>query len=129
MTKTKEMTRLETIIAVKNVAKSSKWYQNLLNLKSNHGGDNFEMLTNQKGEVILCLHRWGEHEHPSMKDPNIAVGNGLILYFRVSELKELWDRATKLNLDIEEEPHLNGNSGEQQFILRDLDSYYLIISE
>jgi hypothetical protein len=123
------MTRLETIIAVKDVANSSKWYQDLLNLKSNHGGDNFEMLANENGTVILCLHRWDEHDHPTMKDPSIAVGNGLILYFRVSDLKEVWGKATLLYLDIEQEPHLNENSGQQQFILRDLDSYYLIISE
>lgn len=123
------MTRLETILAVKDVAKSSKWYQDLLNLKSNHGGDNFEMLANTNGEVILCLHRWDEHDHPTMKDPSVTVGNGLILYFRVSDLNEVWNNAIKLNLDIEQEPHLNENSGQQQFILRDLDSYYLIISE
>lgn len=123
------MTRLETIIAVKDVAKSSIWYQELFNLKSTHDGDNFEMLANQKGEVLLCLHRWGEHDHPTMKDLNIAVGNGLILYFKVSDLNEVWSNANKLNLDIEQEPHLNENSGQQQFILRDLDGYYLIISE
>ena len=123
------MTRLETIIAVNDVTKSSKWYQDLLNLKSNHGGDSFEMLADKNGNVILCLHKWGEHEHPTMKDPNVAVGNGLILYFKISNLNEVWSNAIKLNLDIEQEPHLNENSGQQQFILRDLDSYYLIISE
>jgi hypothetical protein len=127
--KSKPITRLETIIAVKDVAKSSKWYQNLLNLRSNHGGDSFEMLADNNGAVILCLHRWDEHDHPTMKDPSINVGNGLILYFRVSDLKEVWDKATILNLDIEQEPHLNNNSGQQQFTLRDLDNYYLIISE
>lgn len=123
------MTRLETIIAVKDVAKSSKWYQDLLSLKSCHGGDNFEMLANQKGEVIFCLHRWGEHDHPTMKDPSIAFGNGLILYFRVSNLNEVWSNAIKLNFEIEQELHLNENSGQQQFILRDLDGYYIIVSE
>lgn len=123
------MTRLETIIAVKDVAKSSKWYQNLLNLKSNHGGDNFEMLANDKGQVVLCLHRWGEHEHPTMTDPNITIGNGLILYFRVMDFEKVWGNAVRLKLDIEQKPHLNENSGQQQFILRDLDDYYLIISE
>ena len=87
--KNKQMIRLETIIAVKDVAKSSIWYQNLLNLKSNHGGDSFEMLADKNGTVILCLHLWGEHDHPIMTDPNIAVGNGLILYLRVSTLKEI----------------------------------------
>ena len=95
------MARLETIIAVKDVAKSSKWYQGLLNFKSNHGGDNFEMLANQKGEVIFCLHRWDEHDHPTMKHPNIAVGNGLILYFRVSELNAVWCYAVRICMKIQ----------------------------
>ena len=125
----KQLTRLETIIAVRNVTKSSKWYQDLLGLKSNHGGDNFEMLANQKGEVILCLHRWGEHEHPTMTDSRMAVGNGLILYFRVSNFEKNWSNAVRLKLAIEQEPHRNENSGQQQFILRDLDGYYIIISE
>lgn len=123
------MTRLETIIAVKDVVKSSIWYQDLFALKSYHGGDNFEMLANQKEEVILCLHCWGEHDHPTMKNPNFPVGNGLILYFRVSDLEKIWNKAVCLNLAIEQKPHLNTNSGQQQFILRDLDNYYLIISD
>jgi hypothetical protein len=125
----KPMTRLETIIAVQDVTKSSKWYQNLLNLKSKHGGNSFEMLANDNGEVILCLHKWGEHEHPTMKDPSIAVGNGLILYFRVADLSKIWNNAIRMNVIVEQEPHLNENSGQQQFILRDIDGYYLIISE
>ncbi len=123
------MTRLETIIAVKNVAISSKWYQELLGLSSNHGGDTFEMLADKNGTVILCLHHWGEHDHPTMTNPSIAVGNGLILYFRVSDFTEVWSNAVHFKLVIEQEPHLNENSGLQQFILRDLDSYYLIVSE
>lgn len=63
-----------------------------------------------------------------MTDPSITIGNGLILYFRVSELKKVWERAKKLNLDIEDEPHLNENSGQHQFTLRDLDGYHLIVS-
>ncbi|MBK8054286.1 MAG: glyoxalase [Saprospiraceae bacterium] len=123
------MTRLETIIAVKDVDKSSKWYQDLLNLKSTHGGGNFEMLADKNGTVILCLHRWEEHDHPTMRDPNITIGNGLILYFRVSDLKNIWNKAVNLNLVIEQKLHLNTNSGQQQFILKDIDNYYLIISE
>ena len=127
--KNKQMTRLETIIAVKDVAKSSKWYQNLLGLKSTHSGGNFEMLADKNGSVILCLHRWGGHDHPTTTNPNITVGNGLILYFRVSDLGEIWSNTVRLKIDIEKEPHLNENSGQQQFILRDLDDYYIIISE
>lgn len=122
------MTRTETIIAVDNVSKSSKWYQELLGCESSHGGDTFEILKNQNGTVILCLHRWGEHEHPTMANPKIPVGNGLILYFRVTDLDKIWENAMRLKLNIEKEPHLNPNSGERQFTLRDLDHYYIIIS-
>lgn len=72
----KEMTRLEPIIAVNDVAKSSAWYQALLGLQSQHGGDHFEMLTDENETVILCLHLWGEHDHPTMTDPTLTVGNG-----------------------------------------------------
>ena len=123
------MTRLETIIAVRDVLKSSKWYQDLLDLKSKHGGDNFEMLADKNGTIILCLHLWGEHDHPTMTNPNIPVGNGLILYFRVPDLKKIWNKAVHLKLVIEQKPHMNTNSGQQQFILRDLDNYYLLVSE
>jgi hypothetical protein len=123
------MTRTETIIAVKNVVESSKWYQQLLDCNSSHGGNTFEMLTDSDDTVILCLHKWGEHEHPTMADPKITIGNGLILYIRVSDLKKIWENAKALNADIHQEPHLNPNSGQTQFTLRDLDGYYLMISE
>jgi catechol 2,3-dioxygenase-like lactoylglutathione lyase family enzyme len=123
------MTRLETIIAVQNVAKSSAWYQALLGLQSLHGGDHFEMLADAHGTVILCLHLWGEHDHPTMSDPTIAIGNGLILYFRVDDLATIWENAVRLQLEIDQPPHQNTNSGQEQFILRDLDGYYIIVSE
>lgn len=122
------MVRTETIIAVKNVPESSKFYQKLLDCKSEHGGNTFEILTSEK-QVILCLHKWGEHEHPTMLSSEKEVGNGLILFFRVDKLKKIFENAKILNATIEKEIHYNENSLKNQFILRDLDSYYLIISE
>ncbi len=122
------MIRTETIIGVDNVEKSSIWYQNLLGCKSHHSGDKFEILADQDDTVILCLHKWEEHNHPTLSNPKITVGNGLILYFRVDNLSDLWQNAKRLNVKIEEEPHLNENSGKEEFSIRDLDNYYLIIS-
>ncbi|MFV8347987.1 VOC family protein [Flavobacterium sp. ZB4P13] len=122
------MTRTEVIIGVKDVSKSSKWYQELLGCKSNHGGDTFEILTDQNESAILCLHKWGEHEHPTLVNPNIEIGNGLILYLRVDDLNVVWEKAKKLNAILEIERHLNRNSGKEEFAIRDLDGYYLLIS-
>ncbi|KIX22195.1 glyoxalase [Flavobacterium sp. 316] len=121
------MIKTEPIIAVKNVHESSEWYQKLLNCKSGHGGDTFEILTNDNNEQILSLHKWSAHEHPTLSNPNIKAGNGLILYFVVDDLNLIWKNAKKLNAKIEEEPHLNINSGRIEFSIRDLDDYFISI--
>lgn len=122
------MIKNEPIIGVLDVGKSSEWYQKLLDCKSSHGGNTFEMLTDNDGEVFLCLHKWGEHEHPTLSDPKIQAGNGLILYLRVEDLNRVWKNAQELNAEIEESPRVNPNSGKEQFCVRDLDGYYLMIS-
>lgn len=122
------MTRIEPIIGVSDVEKSSHWYQSLLNCKSNHGGDTFEILINEAGDTILCLHKWGEHDHPTLSGPGSKPGNGLILYFRVGNIDVPWKNAKRLNANVEEKPHLNENSGQQEFSLRDPDGYYVTVS-
>lgn len=122
------MVRTETIIAVKSVPESSEFYQRLLGCKSEHGGETFEILTSENN-VVLCLHKWGEHEHPTMINPIKDNSNGLILFFRVDNLNEIFENAKTLKVDIEKEIHYNENSLKNQFTLRDLDDYYLIISE
>ncbi len=123
------MIKNEPIIAVHHVQKSSNWYQALLNCHSGHGGDTFEMLTDSKGDIFLCLHKWGEHEHPTLSNSEIQAGNGLILYLKVDDLNKVWANAKVLNAKIEEPIQINPNSGKEQFSLRDLDGYYLIISK
>lgn len=122
------MIRTEPIIGVKNVKKSSEWYQNLLNCKSKHGGDTFEILTDEDDTVILSMHKWGEHGHPTLTDSRIESGNGLILFFRVSDFDKIWKNAKRLYATIEEKPHINQNSGMEEFSLRDIDGYYISIS-
>jgi hypothetical protein len=53
----------------------------------------------------------------------------LILFFRVGNLEQVFKNAQVLNANIEKEIHYNENSLKNQFILRDLDNYYLIVSE
>lgn len=122
------MIKNQPIIAVQDVELSTQWYQALLNCKGTHGGSTFEMLTDENDAVFLCLHKWGEHEHPTLSDPGIPPGNGLILYLQVQDLDKVWNNATELKANTEESPHLNPNSGKRQFCLRDPDGYYLMIT-
>ena len=123
------MTRLDPIIAVKDVEASSKWYQSILGCKSMHGGKEFDVLVSEDGEILLCLHQWSADNHPTMLDSSITPGNGLILYFRTENLQQIRENATQLKVQIEEEIHLNTNSTKMEFSMRDLDGYFVSITE
>lgn len=121
--------KIDPIIAVKDVEASSKWYQSLFGCHSMHGGSEFDILVSPDDEIMLCLHKWGTHEHPTMENPNITPGNGLILYFRIDSMNTIRENADKMGLTVEEDIHLNPNSQHKEFSLRDPDGYYLTITE
>ncbi len=123
------MTTIDPIIAVKDIEASSKWYQSVFGCRSMHGGKDFDILVSENDEVLICLHKWGEHGHPTMTNPNIAHGNGLILYFRTENMNAIRQNVEKIGASIEEEIHLNTNSAKMEFSLRDPDGYYLTITE
>jgi catechol 2,3-dioxygenase-like lactoylglutathione lyase family enzyme len=124
------MRRTWTIIGVADVAGSVKWYQSLLGLpETAPAHDYFGQILDSDGMVLLCLHAWGDHEHPSLKSPGHAQpGNGLLLFFRVDDFDMLLARARALVARFEEEPHVNPNTGTSEFSVRDPDGYYVTIS-
>ena len=124
------MRRIWTIIGVGDVASSFKWYQSLLGLpESAPAHDYFGQILDSDGTVLLCLHGWGDHDHPSLISPDRAQpGNGLLLFFRVDDFDMALQRARALVARFEEEPHLNPNTETMEFSLRDLDGYYVTIS-
>jgi len=121
--------KVDPIIAVKDVEASSKWYQAVLGLRSRHGGREFDILVNQHDEVLLCLHKWGEHDHPTMQVPDRTAGNGLMLYFRTQNMEQIRAHLRDRNYEVEEEIHLNPNSRRKEFSLRDPDGYYITITQ
>jgi catechol 2,3-dioxygenase-like lactoylglutathione lyase family enzyme len=124
------MTRLWTIIGVADVPRSLAWYQALLGFpQSPPAHEDFGQVVDADGTVLLCLHRWGEHDHPSLASPARAVpGNGLLLFFRVDDFDAALARVRNLGLLLDEEPHLSPNTGTMEFSLRDLDGYYVHVS-
>lgn len=123
------MTKIDPIIAVKDVNKSAEWYQKVFDCKRTHGGNEFAVLEDKNGEVLICLHKWGEHEHPTMSNPNITPGNELIIYYKTDKLSIIRENIKKMDYQIEKDIHLNPNSMKKEFSLRDPDGYYLTITE
>ena len=123
------MIKIDPIIAVKDVAASADWYQELFGWRKKHGGHAFAVLVSGDDDILLCLHQWGEHEHPTMADPTVTAGNGLILYFRTDNMNAIRQKAAEAGLLVEEEVHVNPNSLKREFSLRDPDGYFLTITE
>lgn len=121
----------ETMIAVSDVERSSAWYQQLLGVRSIHGGPHFDCLVDPDGTPVLLLHHWGAHEHPTMGDKNAGpCGHGLILYFRVAageELQNCFVRARAMNAEVVDEPRWNEIAHQQEFSVRDPDGYWMTV--
>jgi predicted enzyme related to lactoylglutathione lyase len=124
------MKRIWTIIGVHDVANSSTWYQSLFGqppTAPRHA--DFGQIVDADGTVLLCLHQWGAHEHPSLTSPDVASpGNGLLLFFRVDDFDRALERARVLVTRFDEEPHINPNTRTPEFSLRDPDGYHVTIS-
>jgi catechol 2,3-dioxygenase-like lactoylglutathione lyase family enzyme len=122
--------RTWTIIGVANVADSFNWYRSLFGQpKSAPAHTYFGQILDTDGTVLLCLHQWGSHDHPTLASPeHIQPGNGLLLFFRVDDFEETLSRARALVPHLEEEPGLNPNTGTREFALRDPDGYYVMVS-
>ena len=124
------MKRTWTIIGVSDVAASFKWYQSLFGQPETAPAHTyFGQILDSDGTVLLCLHGWGAHDHPSLTSPDHAQpGNGLLLFFRVDDFDEALTRARALVTRLEEDPNRNPNTGTNEFSLRDPDGYYVTIS-
>ena len=124
------MKRIWTIIGVRDVPGSFKWYQSLFGqAETSPSHDHFGQILDTDGTVLLCFHQWGAHEHPSLMSPDTAPpGNGLLLFFRVDDFDSALARARALVPRLDEEPHVNPNTQTSEFSLRDPDGYYVTIS-
>jgi len=124
------MKRTWTIIGVHDVAASLRWYQSLFGQALTYPAhEYFGQIVDVDGTVLLCLHAWGAHDHPSLTSSDLALpGNGLLLFFRVDDFDDALRRARDLVVSLDEEPQLNAATGTMEFALRDPDGYHVMIS-
>jgi len=121
-------------IMVSDVRVSSRWYQQLLGVRSMSKPDHphrerFDALSDADGTTVLCLVSWAEHELPGGRDDGPS-GLGLELYFVAGEFDAAWRRAGELGADVIQAPAL-GEQGyrTRSFCLRDPDSYVVRVGD
>jgi catechol 2,3-dioxygenase-like lactoylglutathione lyase family enzyme len=127
----------QTLIAVADVEASSRWYQQLLGLQSDHGGPHYERLL-ADGVLVLQLHnRETEHHHGLIAAPvgDADPGNGVLLWFGdVADFDDAVARAAELEAIVVLAPHRNppegqGNGpGHREIWIKDPDGYTVVIA-
>jgi len=121
----------QPLIAVRDVAASSLWYQRVLGCKSGHGGDEYEQLVDGARKMILQLHLWdvAGDEHPNMGDPTKKpYGNGVLLWFQIADFDAAVARARAISAEVLEGPMTNPNANQREIWLRDPDGYVVVLA-
>lgn len=121
--------KVQPLIAVRDVEHSSRWYRQLLDCRSGHGGGEYEQLVKDGDDFFLQLHAWSAHEHPNLADPDAAPhGHGVLLWFLVDDFDAAVERAGALQADIIEPPHINPRAKHRECWLHDPDGYVVVLA-
>jgi catechol 2,3-dioxygenase-like lactoylglutathione lyase family enzyme len=126
--------RPQPLICVADVEASSRWYQEVLNCKSAHGGPHYERLEFD-GRLVLQLHQWDvDHHHGPIGDPALKPpGNGLLLWFEVDDFDSALERIRRTNAQIVMPRHRNppdggGGPNHWEIWIRDPDGYKVVVA-
>lgn len=125
----------QTMLAVRDVEVSSRWYQQLLGLRSDHGGPEYERLL-ADGVLVLQLHqRHVEHHHGLFTDDGSHVGNGVLVWFgEVTDFDGVLRRVADLDATVVRPPHRNPPQGHgngpahREIWLKDPDGYTVVVA-
>jgi catechol 2,3-dioxygenase-like lactoylglutathione lyase family enzyme len=127
--------RPQPLIAAADVEATSRFYQELLGARSDHGGREYERLIDGNGDLILQLHNWSvEHHHGRIGDPAAKpYGNGVLLWFEVSDFDAAVARAAELGAEVILPPHNNppegpGGPAHREIWLRDPNGYSVVLA-
>ena len=122
-------TKLTPMLMVRDVEASSRWYQRVLDLRSGHGGPDFEMLM-EGDRCLLYLHREDAGEHPTLPDTvGETPGRGVLLYIYVGDVDHVYEKAVAAGGHVLDEPHDNALAMTREFSLFDPDGYGLTVAE
>jgi len=120
----------QTLIAVRDVRASSRWYGALLGAESlpDHSHRDFYDRIFSGGRMVLQLHAWDVEDHPNLIHADAApVGHGIVLWFQLDDFDAAVERARGLGAEVIEEPHVNPAPQHKEMWLRDPDGYVVVI--
>lgn len=118
----------QPMIVVRDVEASSRFYQRVLGAESGHGGREYEQIV-AGGEIVLQLHDVDvEDHHGRLSDADQPLGNGVLLWFEVSDFDARVDAVRATGAEIVTDVHVNPNARHREIWLRDPDGYLVVLA-
>jgi catechol 2,3-dioxygenase-like lactoylglutathione lyase family enzyme len=116
------------MLVVRDVQRSSLFYQQVLGAESGHGGDEYEQIVSG-GEILLQLHDFDvEDHHGPLADPGQPVGNGFLVWFEVADFDAAVERVRATGAPLARDAHTNPNALHQEIWVRDPDGYLVVLA-
>jgi catechol 2,3-dioxygenase-like lactoylglutathione lyase family enzyme len=118
----------QPLIVVRDVAASRRFYEQVLDAESAHGGEEYEQLVSG-GELILQLHHIDvEDHHGPLASDDVPLGNGALLWFEVADFDAAVERARGAEVRVERDVHVNPRAKQREIWLRDPDGYLVVLA-
>jgi catechol 2,3-dioxygenase-like lactoylglutathione lyase family enzyme len=127
----KDTVEAQSLIAVRDVRASSRWYAQLLGADSlpDHSHRDIYDRILCSGRLVLQIHAWDEDDHPNLVHRDAAPpGHGIVLWFQVGDFDAAVERARALGAEILEGPYVNPAPQHREIWLRDADGYVVVIA-
>jgi hypothetical protein len=100
----------QPLLVLADVEAGARWFQQVLGLRSGHGGSEYEMLMDGD-TLVVQLHDWGADEHDHLGDPNDpSRGNGVLLWFATDDFDRAMAKVIEHDAEVLEGPFANANS-------------------
>lgn len=118
----------QPLLVVADVEESSRWYQQVLGVRSGHGGRKYEQLFDDN-ELVMQLHtRDADAAHGPLAKPGTPVGNGVLMWFELTDLDAALERIVVSGAEIERAVHVNPDARHREVWLRDPDGYRVVLA-
>lgn len=122
------MTWSQPLLVVSDVPTSSRWYQHVLGAESGHGGHEYEQIVSTD-RLLLQLHsRGGDRNHGPLADPSVPVGNGVVVWFEVTDLDAALTRIEDSAVEVDRPVRFNPDADHREIWLRDPDGYRVVLA-
>lgn len=118
----------QLMLVVSDVPRSSRFYCDVVGLESGHGGDEYEQLCHN-GELVMQLHHDGDDDdHGRLVDPEVAKGNGALVWFEVADFDGAVQRVRDAAAPVVRDVQLNTNAKQKEIWVRDPDGYVVVLA-